>query len=184
VVSTAARRIHQITAESRISVAAAGHPARTHRLYDPGMSATPVYGPPPGPPPRRTRWGLIIGLIAGGLVLLCCCGGGLFFGLIAVQTKPANAAAQSYVDAVIAHDNVTALKYVCSAAGSDAHHQDFTNYVVRNGVTAGDVVNTKVTLWNLSWKATVDMELTDGAGAKEPLTLPLAKEDGKWKVGD
>jgi hypothetical protein len=51
-----------------------------------------------------------------------------------------------------------------------------------NGVSDSQVVGTKVTLWNFSWKATVQVELTASAGAHEDLELPLAKEDGKWKV--
>lgn len=146
------------------------------------MSATPVYGPPFGPPPKRTRWGLIIGVVAGSLVLLCCCGGAVFFGLIASQSKPASTAAESYVDAVIAGDDAKALTYVCTASGSKASHDNFTEYVRSKGVSDGQVVNTSVTLWNLSWKATVRMELTVGSGAQESLELPLAKQDGKWKV--
>jgi hypothetical protein len=146
------------------------------------MTAIPPHEFPPGPPPKRTRWGLVIGLIAGGLVVLCCAGGAVFFGLIALQSEPAGAAAESYVDAVIAGDNTEALRYVCSADDSLAHHAVFTDFVHSNGVSGGQVVNTRVTLWNLSWQATVRMELTDSTGARENAELPLAKEDGKWKV--
>ncbi|HEV7709411.1 MAG TPA: hypothetical protein VGP16_14525 [Asanoa sp.] len=144
------------------------------------MSEAPVYGPPFGPPPKRRRWGLIIGLTVGGLVFLCCAGGVTFIGLTASQTKPAKAAAESYVNAVIAGDDADARRYLCSA--TDSSHADFTNYVHSNGVSDSQVVGTKVTLWNFSWKATVQVELTASAGAHEDLELPLAKEDGKWKV--
>ena len=150
------------------------------------MSATPAYGPPYGPPfgppPKRTRWGLIFGLLAGGLVLLCCCGGAVFFGLIAGQTEPARTAAQNYVNAVIAGDDAKAMQYVCTASGSQASHDNFTEYVKSKGVTGSEVTDTKVTLWNLSWKATVQMDLTVGAGGTESLELPMAKQNGKWKV--
>jgi hypothetical protein len=152
--------------------------------YGPPPYGPPAFGPPPfGPPPKKpTRWGLIIGLIAGGLVLLCCCGGATFFGLIASQTKPANAAAEAYVSAVIAGDDAKALQYVCTTADSKASHDNFTEYVHSKGITDSSVANTSVTLWNLSWHATVQMKLTTSTGAQEDLELPLAKEDGKWKV--
>lgn len=124
----------------------------------------------------------MIGLIAGGMVFLCCIGGAIFFALIASQSKPATAAAESYVNAVIAGDNGKALQYVCTAGDSKASHVDFTDYVHTKGITDSYVVNTRVRLWNLSWQATVQMKLTAGTGAQEDLELPLAKEDGKWKV--
>jgi hypothetical protein len=85
---------------------------------------------------------------------------------------------------VIAGDDAKALQYVCSASVSKPNHEDFTSYVHSNGVSDSQVVSTKVTLWNLSWKATVGMELTVSTGAQEDVELPLAKEDGKWKVCD
>ena len=115
-------------------------------------------------------------------MFVCCAGGATFFGLIASQSKPADAAAESYVDAVIAGDDTKALQYVCSDSGSVAQHDDFTNFVHSKSVRDSRVVNTNVTLWNLSWKATVQMELTASTGALEHLELPLAKENGKWKV--
>ncbi|GIF52275.1 hypothetical protein DFJ67_5608 [Asanoa ferruginea] len=146
------------------------------------MSAAPVYGPPFGPPPKRRRWGLIIGLSVAGVVVLCCGGGVTLVGLIAVQTGPAKSAAASYVDAVIANDDAKAQQYLCSASVAKAHHDSFASHVHSSGVSDSQVVNTKVTLWNLSWKADVQVELTGTTGAQEALDLPLAKEDGKWKV--
>jgi hypothetical protein len=167
------------------------------------MSATPPYGPPPygpqpygppygpqpyglqpyGPPPKRpTRWILIIGLIVGGMVFLCCAGGAVFFGLTTSQTKPAAAAAESYVNAVIAGDDGKAMQYVCTGSDAKSSHDNFTHYVHAKGITDSYVVNTTVRLWNLSWEATVQMTLTASTGAQENLELPLAKEDGKWKV--
>jgi hypothetical protein len=147
------------------------------------MSTTPVYGFPVGPPPKRTRWGLIIGSIAGGLAVLCCCGGGVVIAMISTQTSPAKAAAESYVDAVIAGNDAEALRHVCSTSDPKAHQQ-FANHVRSTGVSDSEVTNTQVSLWNLSWKATIHMELTSGTGTQEDLTLPLAKEDGEWKVCD
>ncbi|MCU7724915.1 hypothetical protein ODJ79_14405 [Actinoplanes sp. KI2] len=158
------------------------------------MSATPPYGPPPygpppygpppyGPPPKRpTRWILIIGLIVGGLVFLCCAGGAVFFGVSASQTKPATAAAESYVNAVIAGDEGKALQYVCGSSNAKSSHDSFTDFVHTNNITDSYVVNTRVTLWNLSWEATVQMKLTSSTGSQQDLELPLAKEDGEWKV--
>ncbi|NMO53786.1 hypothetical protein HH310_21705 [Actinoplanes sp. TBRC 11911] len=120
--------------------------------------------------------------MAGTLVLCCGCGGVAVFALTAGQVKPAGNAAEAYVAAVIAQDDGRALQYVCTASDSKSSHDAFATYVRGKGVSGERVVNTKVTLWNLSWRADVQMELTVGTGAEEALELPMAKEDGKWKV--
>jgi hypothetical protein len=147
------------------------------------MSVTQPYGPPYGPAPKRpVRWGLIFALVAGGLVVLCLAGVALVFGLTGREIEPAGAAAESYVEAVIAGDDARALKYVCTGSNAKSSHDDFTRYVRGKEVSDHRVVDTNVTLRNLSWRATVHMELTISNGSEEPLTLPLAKEHGEWKV--
>ena len=147
------------------------------------MSVMPPYGQPYGAAPKRpVRWGLIIALVAGGLVVLCLAGGALVFGLTAREIKPAGAAADSYVEAVIAGDDAGAMQYVCTASNSRSNHDQFSSYVRGKDVNGHRVVDTNVTVWNLSWRATVRMELTAGNEPEEVVTLPLAKEDGNWKV--
>jgi hypothetical protein len=151
--------------------------------YHSPMTGTPPYGPPFLPPPKpKKRWGLIVAIVLGTLVLCCGCGGGLAFALTSGQVKPAGAAADSYVKAVIAGDDVRALQYVCTASDSKANHDSFAAYVRGNDISGDRVVNTSVTLWNLSWRADVQVELTGGTGTDEDWNMPMAKEDGKWKV--
>jgi hypothetical protein len=121
-------------------------------------------------------------LAAGGLVILCLAGAALVFGLTSREIKPASAAAEAYVAAVIAGDDARALGYVCTEGNSKASHDDFTSYVRSEEVTGHKVVDTNVSFRNLSWRATVHMALISSDGSDQPLTLPLAKERGEWKV--
>jgi hypothetical protein len=146
------------------------------------MFLTPHHGQRSISPEKGTRWGLIIGLVAGGLVVLCCAGGALFLKSSASQSEPASSAAETYVNAVIAGDDVTAQRYVCSTPDSKESHQDFTDYVSTKGVIDSRLTTTHVSIWKLSWKATVHLELTADTGATETMKLPLANEDGTWKV--
>jgi hypothetical protein len=144
------------------------------------MSVMQPYGAAPKGSARR---GLLIALIASGLVVCCCVGGVLIFGRTALEIKPARAAADAYVGAVVAGDDARAFQYVCTASDSRSHHDAFTSRVRGENASSHRVVNTTISIRNLLWvRATVFVELIGSSGPIETVTLPMGKEGGKWKV--
>ena len=116
-------------------------------------------------------------------MVLCCGGVALLFGRTALEVGPAGKAGDAYVEAVLAGDDARALQYVC-AGDSRSLHDEFASHLRGENATGHRVVNTSVTTRNLSLHATVRVEVSGSSGPIETVTLPMVKEDGKWKVCD
>lgn len=151
-----------------------------------GPGQQPPYWLPAPPPPRRkrSRW-LTVGLpVTGGLLLLGGCGAAVldFVNGVGGELGPARQAAESYAQALVDGRWDDAHASLCAEVRADVTPDELAEHYTDPGVTEFGLDGVNVQSSNGRSTADVTVTLVYADGLQDHLVLPLADEDGSWRV--
>ena len=138
---------------------------------------------PAAPARRKNRPALWIGV---GVLLGLCCLGGIVGGKallnrqVSSSVQPVRDAAEAFFDAVI-HDQ-DPYSRLCTDARSAFTRAQFEQYQAVRPLAGYEITNATITNINGRVSASVSVALSFASGSVEKHLVPMANEDGTWKV--